>query len=310
MPKRCLFSAILLIALLSLPGLLQAQNAPGTTEERAKPQSWNNGPPPKKVYAGKESAPAPPRDLSGIWNAAAEGGVQAKGVLEHPALLPDHPQDDLGEQPDESKIPRPLPFTPLGLAALKANKPGVGVRAVGPGLVNDPVDSCDPQGFPRMELFEFRVLEIAQNKKQMLFLYQFYDNWRVIWTDGRALPDPKDAEPRWNGYSVGKWVDDSTFVVDTLGMNEKTWLDNAGRPHSGEMAVQERFQRVNYDTLELTVTINDPKFYSQPWKALDKFVLHRLPDDYDIQEFFCAPSETADYNKLIGDPASVATPKN
>ena len=183
------------------------------------------------------------------------------------------------------------------------------MRAVGPGLVNDPVDFCDPQGFPRMELFEFRVVEITQNKNQVMLLYQFYDNWRVIWTDGRVLPDPKEAEPRWNGYSVGKWADDYTFVVDTVGMNEKTWLDNAGRPHSADLTVQERFHRVDYDTLELTLMINDPKFYSQPWQALNKFVLHRLPDDYDVQEFFCAPSETADYNELIGNPASVQTPQ-
>jgi hypothetical protein len=308
MSRLSALAAILLTALLSSPLVVRAQNAPGTTEE-ANQGKWNNGPPPKKAYVGKKSAPAPRRDLSGIWNAAAEGGVQAKGVLEHPALLPDHPQDDLGEQPDESKVPRPLPYTPAGLAALKSHKPGVGVRAVGPGLVNDPVDFCDPQGFPRMELFEFRVVEITQNKNQVMLLYQFYDNWRVIWTDGRTLPDPQEAEPRWNGYSVGKWVDDYTFVADTVGMNEKTWLDNAGRPHSSELRVQERFHRVDSNTLELTVTISDPKFYSQPWQALDKFVLHRLPADYDVQEFFCAPSETADYNKLIGDPASVEAPK-
>lgn len=307
MAKRFAFAAVLLIAFLCASLALRGQNAPGTTEE-VNQGKWNNGPPPKKAYAVKPSAPAPRRDLSGIWNAAAEGGVQAKGVLEHPALLPGHPQDDIGEQPDETKISRPLPYTPAGLAALKTHKPGVGVRAVGPGLVNDPVDFCDPQGFPRMELFEFRVAQIAQTKNQILFLYQFYDNWRVVWTDGRALPDPNKVEPRWNGYSVGKWVDDYTLVVDTVGMNEKTWLDNAGRPHSDEMRVQERFHRVDYNTLELTVAINDPKFYLQPWNALDKFVLHRLPDDYDVQEFFCVPSETADYNKLIGTPASVATP--
>jgi len=308
MPKGCLFSAILSTALLSSSLLLRAQNAPGTTEE-ANQGKWNNGPPAKKAYAGKKSAPAPRRDLSGIWNAAAEGGVQAKGVLEHPALLPGHPQDEIGEQPDESGVSRPLSYTPLGLAALKVNKPGVGVRAVGPGLVNDPVDFCDPQGFPRMELFEFRVVEITQTKNQIILLHQFNDNWRIIWTDGRPFPDLNEAEPRWNGYSVGKWVDDYTFEADTVGMNEKTWLDNAGRPHSGDMKVQERFHRLDYDTLELTVTINDPKFYAQPWQALSKFVLHRMPDDYDIQEFFCSASQTADYNKLIGNPASVETPK-
>jgi hypothetical protein len=112
------------------------------------------------------------------------------------------------------------------------------------------------------------VLELAQTKNQVLFLNEFDNTWRIIWTDGRQLPDPKEADPRWNGYSVGKWVDDYTFVVDTLGFNDKTWLDNVGRPHTGDMRVEETFHRVDYDTLELSVKIDDPKFYTQPWLAL------------------------------------------
>ena len=76
-----------------------------------------------------------------------------------------------------------------------------------------------------------------------------------------------DPEPRWYGYSVGKWVDDYTFVVQTVGMSDKTWLDNAGRPHSSELKVEERFHRVDQDHLELTVTIDDPKMYTKPWLA-------------------------------------------
>jgi len=188
--------------------------------------------------------------------------VQAKGALEHVAMYPEHPGDDLSAEPDDSKIPHPLPYTPAGLAALKANKPGVGVRAVGPALQNDPVDYCDPQGFPRMELYELRVIEIAQTKNQVLYLDEFYDNWRAIWTDGRALPDAHEAEPRWNGYSTGRWVDDYTFVADSVGMKESTWLDNAGRPHSSDLRVEETFHRVDYDTLELSVKIDDPKIYA------------------------------------------------
>src|SRR3989475_8503575 len=254
MPKCCVFSAILLTALLSSSLLLRAQNAPGTTEE-ANQGKWNNGPPARKAYAGKKSAPAPRRDLSGIWNAAAEGGVQAKGVLEHPALLPGHPQDEIGEQPDESGVSRPLSYTPTGLAALKTNKPGVGVRAVGPGLVNDPVDFCDPQGFPRMELFEFRVVQITQTKNQIILLHQFNDNWRIIWTDGRPFPDLNEAEPRWNGYSVGQWVDDYTFVADTAGGDEKKTLDKWGRPHRGRMKEEGRVELSEHETPEVRMQI-------------------------------------------------------
>jgi hypothetical protein len=108
------------------------------------------------------------------------------------------------------------------------------------------------------------------------------------------------------GYSTGKWVDDYTFVVETVGMDERTWLDHAGRPHSSELKVEEQFHRVNNDRMELTLTIDDPKFYTKPWMALNKFVLHRLPDDFDRMEVFCSPSA---YNEVVADPISSGTPQ-
>ena len=77
-----------------------------------------------------------------------------------------------------------------------------------------------------MDLNEFRTIEITQTADQVIVLNQFYRTWRTIWTDGRELPT--NPEPRWNGYSVGKWVDDYTFVVQTVGMSDKTWIDNHG----------------------------------------------------------------------------------
>lgn len=308
MPKRFAATAIApiagLIAGFMFSPALRAQSAPPQrTANEASQEKWNNTPPDKAKYAGKKSAPAPRHDISGIWDAWTEGGIEAKGALEHPALGADDRQDSVSGQPDERNILHPLPYTPLGLEALKANKPAVGIRAVPAALTNDPVDSCEPPGFPRTELFEFRVIELAQTKNQVLFLNQFYNNWRIIWTDGRELPKDSDS-PRWNGYSVGKWVDDYTFVAQTVGLDERTWLDNAGRPHSSDLRVEELFHRVDYDTLELTVTINDPKMYTQPWQALNKFVLHRLPDDFDPEEFICSPSEVTEYNKSVGNPVA------
>lgn len=293
-----LFQPVLAALLVfSASGLAQT-----TIENQGK---WNNAPPPKSAYpTDRKVTPAPRRDLSGVWDGSAEGGVQPKGPKEYPALLPDHPQDEIGGQPDESNIIKQLPYTPLGLETLKTHKPGVGVRAVGPALVNDPADFCNPVGYPRMQFFEFRVIEIAQMSNRIVYLNQFHNSWRVIWTDGRALPTLADVSPRWNGYSVGKWTDDYTFETETVGMNETTWLDNPGRPHSDLLRVKEVFHRVDRDTLDLTVTIDDPKMYTKPWVALDKLVLHRLPDDFDVEEFICAPSEITDYNRFLGSPVS------
>jgi hypothetical protein len=282
---------------------LSAQGSPAAGNEH-RPK-WNNVVPTNKAaYAGRKSDPAPKRDISGIWDASAEAGFQAKGAAEHPAMRANDQRE--GIDSDERSIAKPLPYTPLGEETLKKHKPAAGVRSVAAALVNDPTDICDPVGFPRMELFEMRTFELVQTQDQIIYLNQYNDNWRIIWTDGRELP--KDPDPRWNGYSVGKWVDDYTFVAESVGMDERTWLDYAGRPHSDQLHVEERFHRVDHDNLELTVTINDPKMYAEPWLALNKFPLHLQPPDFDMREMICSPTDVADYNKQIADPAIIGAP--
>jgi len=92
--------------------------------------------------------------------------------------------------------------------------------------------------------------------------------------------------------------------VETVGTDERTWLDNAGNPHSGEMRVEERYHRLNHDALELTVKIDDPKIYTEPWLARDKFPLTLMPADTDIVEMICAPSEAEEYKKVMANPLS------
>lgn len=233
-----------------------------------------------------QSAPAPHRDLSGIWEPLPyNAGVQGSGAKAMPA--------DGKHEP---------PYTAAGLEAFKRNRPANGPTEVGAAEDNDPVHICDPQGFPREDLFELRRTQIIQSATQTVMLYQYGKVWRTIWTDGRELK--KDPDPSWYGSSVGKWKDDNTFVVETNGLDERTWLDNAGRPHSDALRVEEQFHRVDRDTMELTVTIDDPKMYTKPWVALDKLVFKLLPPGSEIREMICSPSETAEYNKKLAEPAS------
>jgi hypothetical protein len=207
-----------------------------------------------------------------------------------------------GAMPEDGKREHQLPYTPLGLETLKQTKPSNGIRSVLPTETNDPVVSCDPQGMPREDLYELRTLQIYQTPQNVAILYQFGKIWRVIWTDGRELP--KDPEPRWFGYSVGKWEDDTTFVVQTSGIDERTWVDRAGRPHSADLRVEERFHRVDHDTLELSLTIDDPKMYTRPWVALDRFRFELQQPSFDVREMICSPTDFAEYNKLLGNAAS------
>ena len=75
---------------------------------------------------------------------------------------------------------------------------------------------------------------------------------------------PDDPDPTWWGDSIG-WYEGDTFVVDTVGFNDKTWLDQVGRPHTESLHLVQRFHRVDKEHLQLDVTFDDPKAYTKPW---------------------------------------------
>jgi hypothetical protein len=283
---------IVVVAVLMFSPSTRAQNAqqPRQSGKDIHRDGWD------KIVPGpvkdQKSAPAPVRDLTGIWEPTPgyRDGVQATGAKENP-----------------SDGKHNLPFTPEGEAAWKSHKPGFGTNAVPIAENNDPFDMCDPLGMPRLELFNLRAIQIFQTKAQVAIIYQNNQVWRNIWMDGRQLPTADEiSEPRWYGYSVGKWVDDYTFVVDTVGLDERTWIDNVGRPHSDQLKVEETWHRVNHDLLEVTMTITDPKMYTKPWVALNKFQMRLMPDWFDIREMICSASEAADYNKTVAEEAAGA----
>jgi hypothetical protein len=286
MSRRWINLAVVVAALIVSPLVLPAQTDKPASPAATEPplDGWGRViAPPANDH---KSAPAPKRDISGIWDPALAGN-QVLGA---------------GAMPEDGKPEHRLPYTSEGLEKLKTTKPSNGIRSVLPAETNDPVVSGDPQGMPREDLFELRTTQIIQRPENLVILYQFGRVWRVVWTDGREAP--KDPEPRWFGYSVGKWVDDYTFVVETTGTDERTWIDRAGRPHSSDLRVEERFHRPDRDHLELTVTIDDPKMYTKPWVALDKFVFDLEPPNFDVREMFWSPSEFQEYNKLLGNAAS------
>jgi hypothetical protein len=153
-------------------------------------------------------------------------------------------------------------------------------RADGSRGKDDPAAYCVP-GMPKLVVLPYPY-KIAQVPGMMLILYEGFTTFRQIFTDGRALP--ADPQPSWLGYSVGKW-DGDTFVVDTIGVNERTWLDNAGRPHTGAMHLTERYRRRDFGHLEMKLTIDDPKAYTKPWTVDENAVL--LPDT-DLLEYICS----------------------
>jgi hypothetical protein len=137
---------------------------------------------------------------------------------------------------------------------------------------------------------------MVQTPKQVLMLYQNTRIFRNIWMD-RELPK-EITEPRWFGYSVGKWTDPTTLVVTTVGLDESTWIDNTGRPHSDQLVVEETYHRLDEFNMDLTVKITDPVMYTQSWYPLKNFRLGMNSPDFDIREMICSVSQQALYNEL------------
>ena len=246
-----------------------------------------------------------PRDLSGIW---------------------DRKEGDMGLSPD---VP---PMTPEGQARLDANLPARGTRlgeepregehpgrarAVVPALSNDPMMQCNPQGFPRL-FFQPLPVEFVHLDNRLMQFYQRERQLREIWLDGRAVPSGENLNnlgPAWYGHSVGEWQGD-TLVVQTVGLDDRAWLDYWGYPKSFQARVEERYRRVDADTMEVHLTLYDPTYYAAPWVSDTKVFRREPPGNHTfygwyglfsgITEEICAPlNEVDDFNRRVRDPAGV-----
>jgi len=209
-------------------------------------------------------------DLSGVWQVEAEprgpGGLYGLGESPNSKYFRDILADFK---------PAEVPLTSAGAELLRQHGQ--------PGAFN-PTLNCLPDGVPHADLLP-EPFKIIQTPGEILFLYEVETIFRQVFTDGRALPT--DPSPTWLGYSVGHWEGD-TLVIDTMGFNASSWLDARGHGHSEDMRVQERFHRRDFGHLEVTVTVTDPKVFTQPITI--NFVERLLPDT-DVFEHVCSENE-------------------
>jgi hypothetical protein len=220
-------------------------------------------------------------DLSGVWMQYRDGDVPGtpgmNGVNEHY---------------------RP-PLTPWGKEKFDSAQALQGAKAIA-GKEDNSALRCEPSGPPQVLILP-NPWEIVQIPGRVLMFFEEQHIWRTIWADGRPLP--KDPDPSWLGYSVGHWEGD-TFVVETIGFNDKEWVDLYGNPRTPTTHLTERYRRLNHDTLEQQIIIDDPKVFSKPWVSPPK--LHKLEPGWEIAEWFCVLDENKDYDQVVRKPAGVA----
>src|SRR5579872_1619885 len=130
-----------------------------------------------------------------------------------------------------------------------------------------PSEHCLPHSIPD-QMFIPVPLQFVQTKGLTVMLWEEFTHYRMIYTDGRG--HPPDPNPTWYGYSTGKW-DGDTFVVDTRGFNDKSWLDDGGHPHTEALHTIEKFRRPDFGHLKAEVTIEDPGAYEKPMTLFVNF---------------------------------------
>lgn len=218
------------------------------------------------------AAPAPRMasampDLSGMWQAAHL--LPCDDVNRICTDLPISAQfGNLGAGLSEG-----LPYQSWARDRTRQKRPG-----------DDPYTRCLTPGGPRMHLLP-TMKKIVQTPTLILILNEYNASYRIIHVDGRPLP--VDPQPTWNGYSSGRWEGD-TLVVRSTGFRDDQWLDAAGSPLTSAATVTERFRRPNFGTLEIAITVDDPKAYTRPWTVI---VEQAIVVDTDMLDAMCLENE-------------------
>ena len=216
-------------------------------------------------------------DLGGVWlNEWFYGGQ----VRRPPAALP-------GEPPPSTfgnigaNFPNGLPLQPWAKQLMAERKAA--------GSKDNPDAHCLPMGL--MQFHEHpQPRKMIQTPDVLVILYEGNAGVRQIFTDGRATPK-NDPQPWWYGYSAVRW-DGDTLVVETTGLRDNGWLDIDGSPQTDAAKITERFRRLNYGTMKIDVTIDDPKAYTAPFTVrVNQKLMVDERVDAELIEFICAENE-------------------
>ena len=246
-----------IVALLALAGTAEAQF--GTGEPVDQDDEVAGGPPPA-------------RDLTGVWMRRYPDGAFRSNAT----LAADGPE-----------------MTAWGKARFALVKDSNG-GSYTLEETNDPVlTRCYPPGVPRVYFHPY-PFQFVHTPTETLMLFEYDHTVRRIYTDGRSHPE--DPDPLWLGHSIGHWENDTTFVVDSVGFNEKTWLDRLGYPHSDQLHVVERFVRTENNRLKLDITIEDPKALVKPWVAATMY-FGLAPPSWELGEISCS-GDYLDFNSF------------
>jgi hypothetical protein len=196
-----------------------------------------------------------------------------------------------------------VPYQPWAREKFLSERPMTGPRATFDNTTDPHMKYCDPLGTPRIWTWPSKF-KFFQTPEAVYVIYEYDLSWRVVWLN---RDHPQDPDPAWWGDSVGRYEGSDTLIVDTIGFNGQTWLDMAGRPETDKAHLVERFRRVDAETLEITLTIDDPGAYTATWTYGPRNV-KKQTNGFAKAQWICALRENQYFDDAVEKPTVTPNP--
>ena len=265
MRNRLVTSAVALMAVMTISITLRGQAGPGAA-------------------AGQGASTKIP-DLSGDW-----GLDRARGGIGQSISIADAGGRNRGKEPD-------IPYQPWALEKTMSEKPSTGPSSQFDETTDPQVIYCEPPGVPHIYFWPAKT-KFIQTPEAVYILHEIGPFYRVVWLNAKH-PDVPD--PQWWGHSIGHYENGDTLVVDTVGFNGKTWLDQMGHPQTDKMHLIERYKRINAKQMDLDMVIDDPGAYTKPWNARKAFAISDT--GFLRYQQFCSARENQEFFNNTAKPA-------
>ncbi len=223
-------------------------------------------------------------DLSGAWTRdGSHGGFGSSLSLSDPGMKKRGHEDD-------------IPYQPWAREKTLAQVTSTGPDAQFEKSTN-PQMWCEPVGVPGVYGWPAKT-KFAQTPDAVYIVYEYGVSYRIVRFNSKH---PDDPDPQWWGDSIGWYEDGDTLVIDTIGFNDRTWLDEAAHVHTEKLHLTERYKRIDDKTMRLDMTIDDPGAYTKPWSTFKYFTIDNSGSWY---QWACTVREVEGFTDRMAKPAT------
>ena len=245
--------------------------------------------PPMDVYTLKHFLPiGPPAnlpvskvpDLSGDWALGLGGIGQSMSAADPGGRM-------RGKEPD-------IPYQPWAHEYTMRQTPPTGPDAKFEQTTDPHIHTCEPLGLGRIYMYPGKT-RFIQTPEAVYILHEIGPAYRIVWLNAKH---PEDPDPQYWGHSVGWYENDDTLVVDTIGVNDRSWLDQLGHPRTERFHFIERYKRVDAQTISLDMTIDDPGAYTKAWPGKRNFA--KSATGFLRYQWVCSVRDNYEHYEKVG----------